>query len=359
MEDLPARAAAVHVEMEEPAVPFTRYFLLVLKSTGLGLITIICASILYVSAWLVISPEFAIVSAARTLNSIYFAFFIDDSAIIRDVDEKYKVNNRDMADVTKDHEAIAEWLMGCVDKRFPDQPKPRDIAPALFIIPGVPPISSYTRDMVSRDSFEEADLRDAIRLLTHQEKELIQLSRDLSEHRLLNSRKARSAYIEWEIVTIISICIGTVTTILVSLSSTEFGRDHGRFQRPIRVLAIIFPALATAAAAITGFYSPQVTLGQASGTLASETQLHGQIALALWKIPCLGSKPSRQGDGTDRLDQELEGWSKRYIDIEAISVVGSGAGYQGQGGSSGSQGGETQGKGNQVLAAGSGASKPK
>jgi len=90
-----------------------------------------------------------------------------------------------------------------------------------------------------------------------------------SEQRVGFMPKVRLTYFYWELATLISIAIGMVTTILVSVSSTEFGRGDGADQRLIRVLAIIFPALGTATAAVISFYTPQVEWGQVSRTLAS------------------------------------------------------------------------------------------
>jgi hypothetical protein len=144
----------------------------------------------------------------------------------------------------------------------------------------------------------------------------IQLSKSLAEQRFSLISRVRSSYLFWEVTTLIAISIGMITTILVSVSSTEFGRGDGGSQRLIRILAIIFPAVGTAAAAINGFYSPQAEWGQASRTLASETQLHDQMALAVWRIKC--PKPG-DDDSAKPLMAFLEEWSKRYTDIQAIS----------------------------------------
>jgi hypothetical protein len=69
---------------------------------------------------------------------------------------------------------------------------------------------------------------------------------------------------------------------------------------------------------VIGFYSPQAEWGQASRTLASETQLHGQMALAVWGLTCVKTDAS-DDSGTKALAAALESWSKRYIDIQTIS----------------------------------------
>ena len=137
-----------------------------------------------------------------------------------------------------------------------------------------------------------------------------------------------------------------ITTILVSVSSTEFGRGDGPRQRLIRVLAIIFPALGTATAAVISFYSPQAEWAQASRTLASEAQLHAEIALTVWKLTCLTTDTD---DSTAKpLTDNLEHWSKRYMEIQTIPN-GSGTPGGNQGG--GSQGGGNEGGASQYRAA--------
>jgi hypothetical protein len=133
----------------------------------------------------------------------------------------------------------------------------------------------------------------------------------------------------WEVATLLSIAIGMITTILVSVSSTEFGRGDGPPQRLIRVFAIIFPALGTAVAAVISFYGPQGEWVQASRTLASETQLHDQIALTVWKLSC---PTGDTDDSTKPLIDNLENWSKRYIEIQTIpNATGAPGGSQGGG----------------------------
>jgi hypothetical protein len=97
-----------------------------------------------------------------------------------------------------------------------------------------------------------------------------------------------------------------ITTFLVSVSSTKFGRGGGPPQRLIRVLAIIFPASGTATAAVISFYSPQAEWGQASRTLANDTQLHDEIALTVWKLTC--PTPATDDSSAKPLTDSLEGW---------------------------------------------------
>ena len=83
------------------------------------------------------------------------------------------------------------------------------------------------------------------------------LSESIGRARIENAKNAADAYILLQISTWSAILLGLATTVLVSLSSTEFGRGDSTPSRVIRVLAIVLPALGTAAAAITAFYAPR------------------------------------------------------------------------------------------------------
>jgi hypothetical protein len=164
---------------------------------------------------------------------------------------------------------------------------------------------------------------------------LFGLSASLAKQRIFLRSKAQSAYLFWQISTLVTIALGMITTILVSLSSTEFGRDDGSVQRVIRFLAIVFPALGTAAAAAVAFYGPQAEWSQSSRTLASLGQLHGQMGLAVWKLECQQA-PTQ----LDLISVALDDWSKRYSDIQTLA---SAAGQSnGTGGSTGSGGSGTK-----------------
>jgi hypothetical protein len=165
-------------------------------------------------------------------------------------------------------------------------------------------------------------LRQGTRMPNHGERALIQLNHALIIQDMALRSKVQSAYLFWQCTSLIAILLGMITTILVSVSSTEFGRGDGWNQRLIRILAIIFPALGTAVAAVIAFYSPQAEWSQASRTLASVNQLHGQIALGVWKLAC---PTADKNEDTTLFTTTLEDWSKRYHDIQTISTTTSGA----------------------------------
>jgi hypothetical protein len=127
--------------------------------------------------------------------------------------------------------------------------------------------------------------------LAHQEHEVVVLG-------LLDSMK----------VSMTSIVVGMITTIIVAISATDYGKDRIE----IRILAIVLPALTTAAAAAFAFYGPQFAWSQAARTLSSLSYLHGQMALEIWEV---------EADDRDGLAKKLADWSKRFLDIQTIAAA--------------------------------------
>lgn len=165
---------------------------------------------------------------------------------------------------------------------------------------------------------------------------IISLSSTISLQRTLLRDKVRAAYSWWQWTSIVTILLGLVTTIVVSLSSTKFFDETLVISKWIRGAAIGLPAIGTAAAAFVAFYSPQAEWAQSSRTLASLSQLHGQIALGVWKQKCLEDDAR-----DDAFDAVIDEWSKRYNDIQtvAVSAQQGNASASGQGGTPAKQDG--------------------
>jgi hypothetical protein len=301
-----------------PTVPFTRHLSTLLKLTALVGVAIVCVCAVYVMLKLAVSPAYR-VSTLRL-------FGFDNVADTLRGPKRYNlsIEERDLYSVLPDHAVISEWVQYCIGVK-PGDSAFQEVQHA-FLTP--------TQKLQTR--FQEPKWPDGIHRPNRSESTLIELSKALSEQRIALMPKVRSTYFFWEFATIISIAIGMITTILVSVSSTEFGRGDGPHQRLIRVLTIIFPALGTATAAMVSFYSPQAEWGQASRTLASETQLHDQVALTVWKLTC---PTSDTDDSAKPLKDNLENWSKRYIEIQTIPNASAPGGNQ----SGASPGGEGSG----------------
>ena len=300
-----------------PTLPFTRYFFTLLKLTTLVGVATICAWVVYGMVHLAVSPSYR----ASTLR--LFGFDNVAEALRGPKRDNLSIEERDLYSVLPEHAAISDWVKYCIG-----------IGPGESAVQHA--FLTPSQKLLTHPYAAEPKWPDGIHQLNRSEHNLIQLSKELSEQRVELIPKVRSAYSFWQLATLLSIAIGMITTILVSVSSTEFGRGDGPHQRLIRVLAIIFPALGTATAAVISFYSPQAEWGQASRTLASETQLHDEIALTVWKLTC----PTTDADDSVKpLTDRLENWSKRYIEIQTIPNASGAPG--------GNQGGGSQGGGNE------------
>jgi hypothetical protein len=281
---------------------FTVYLLAPIKLTMLVCVSILCVfSLVYLLIYLPYVLVGIPLGIAMYISSDEFK--LND---LVDVLFSSKGHRRDHMDVISYHAAIRSWVMGCIG--FDDwEDMPLRIK-RIFVLP----VESWSGSDSSGPLLEG-------RMPNHRERALIQLSSILAFQGIALRSKVQSAYFFWQCTSLIAIVLGMITTILVSVSSTEFGRGDGRNQRLIRLLAIIFPALGTAVAAIIAFYSPQAEWSQASRTLASVNQLHGQVALGVWKLKC----PTADDEDAKLFTTTIEDWSKRFHDIQAISSIAS------------------------------------
>jgi hypothetical protein len=307
-------------------ISISRYLVLLFRFSTLVAFAIICISVLYYLVAIATSPTYrylALYSVVRSLG--YPEDALEKRGIYppqdhsRELEDLYNV-------VVQDHDAISERVQTCM-RLNPSADLPRAVE------------YEFETGVEKRHDFASGGKWPAeIRPLNRWERLLLQLSDQISEQRVKLMGKVRSSYFFWEVATIVSILVGMITTILVSLSSINIGAaGRGRHQI-IRVLAIVFPVLGTATAAVIGFYSPQAAWAHASRTLASLTQLHGQIALTVWRLPC----PEVDAVPSSPWVQALNSWSDRYIDIQTISNA---SGEAGGNQSSGGKGGDRQGGG--------------
>src|SRR5712664_64389 len=297
---------------------FFRFFKLTLLLTGLVSTCIICLGFVYLVFSLTPSKE----NLAYGLASIGLAGVA--GAILPPRQDEIRPVETDVS-------SIAGWVLDCTGaKSVSDLPE------------------DVQREMGQSYILLNTATESSPRKLYHLEHATLTLSQSLATHRKALNARADSAFSFWQVASIVTIVLGMFTTILVSMSSTEFGRGDGTIQRSIRILAIVFPALGTAAAAIIAFYSPQAEWSQASRTLASLTQLHGQMAIGIWKLHCMGAEDDTNAT---KVASTLDEWSRRYVDIQTVSTAAaasssaSAGGGQQQGGGGGQQpgGGGQQG----------------
>jgi hypothetical protein len=112
-----------------------------------------------------------------------------------------------------------------------------------------------------------------------------------------------------------SIILGMLTTALVALSSSEFGKQKNRTGKIIRIGALVLPALATATAAGIAFYDPAGNLARQSQLESGLQQIHRQMADSVWKF-----KPvSETITAPDEISTRLDTWAQRYEELLARS----------------------------------------
>jgi hypothetical protein len=156
------------------------------------------------------------------------------------------------------------------------------------------------------------------RQLYSEERAILILNRSLSFTREYYKLQAHDLYVYLQLGTLLSIAIGMLTTIFVSISSTEFGRGEGRPQKSIRVAAIILPILGTAVSGVMAFYAPAQSWNQAARTLASISQLHAQMSVAVSGLKCIDPQDK---ENVSKAQSMLNDWSKRYVDIQTVAAA--------------------------------------
>jgi hypothetical protein len=214
----------------------------------------------------------------------------------------------------QNHLSVGYWLLDC--KRAEDFDRFSTAGYRELFPPGVIAIASQEGRHVD---------------LSHQIINLLHLSRSIAIECIDLKKQAQNFYYLWQIASLITILLGMITTILVTLGSTDFGKDN----RAIRILAIVFPALGTATAAVVAFYSPQLQLSQASHTLAGLSQLQNQIVTGVWNIKC-------NPDSEKELSTKFLGWEKRYDEIEAVAAAAAESAQSGGTSGSGADTGKAQ-----------------
>jgi hypothetical protein len=208
------------------------------------------------------------------------------------------------------HNSIKTWVLQCVGAN-----SIRDLPENL---------RSYFRDRSTYAVYYGDTSRTTVaKTPTVQEMSIVQLSNAMLNQRVELVQKANDSYswLQW-----LTILIGLVTTVVVSISTTElFGKSDTRLGKGLRLLAILLPALGTAVAALNAFYNPRDDWNKASNTLANLTQLHGQMSVGIWALDCPIDDTKRKG-----VLAKLEEWTKRYNDVITIAESTPGASKQEQ-----------------------------
>jgi hypothetical protein len=270
-----------------------------LKATAFCLVAMLCATVLYISGSLLLSSSY------RTWA--YNALFPWEKTEVVDVVE----DAPPWYPIAQTHGSIVRWTIGCIGAAN-TRALPLEVQSALAWEPFS--FGGGTR-LFAVDAALDQDKLTAKRTPNRQEWAVVTLSKALSDLRHQAFLKAELSYSIWQWSSLATVALGMITTVLVSLSSTEFGRDGAAAAKFIRIFAIIFPAVGTAAAAVVAFYGPQTAWTQSTRTLASAAQLHGQIALDVWRLKCADELT----DALDAIETKTAEWEKQNTDIVALA----------------------------------------
>jgi hypothetical protein len=289
----------------------------ILKLTLLGCISLLCLAIVYGTAMLIFYSD------AR--QELLWALHWEERPRFGWVEE-----DPNYFELTNEHNAISGWVADCA--KIDDFNFSKASRRTQSLLGLTPPMAAtrYQRGSATEATLEARPLPKTVlqppsdqasepgRSLNRAETAVLTLSISLTNQRYSQRVKAQDAYMLWQLGSVIIVALGMITTILVSLSSTEFGRGDGKAQRIIRVLAIVFPALGTAAAAVVAFYGAQAEWNQASRSLASLTQLHGQMVWGVARTKC-NENPSED----DPIFALIDDWSRRFQDILTVANAAS------------------------------------
>jgi len=283
---------------------FQAYLLTILKATVLAICSIAGAGIVWIVCLFAFSSNFrdSLFQMAGLRTTTQASSANADPGSLED----YEISQLGV-----DHYNVINWIMTCTRiQQLSDQPQYIQSMFSGAYDVGLltrPPPSGPIKDIVSSLAKTEPP-----RLPNQTERALMNLSFQIWKERYTQRLKTRSAYSFWQITTFVTIGLGMLTTILISLSSTTAGQGQGKPQQIIRTLAIVFPAVGTAAAAVIAFYGPQNEWSHSSRVFDSLSQLHDDMALGVWRLPdCSGAVAS--------VDEKtkLTDWTNSYLKATA------------------------------------------
>jgi hypothetical protein len=318
-------------------IDFTSWLLTIIKVTALTLVAFACLGLIWIVFSFAVSSDFRTGIMQKFFKPTELSATTDAGAagdVLKVGTEDYVENQQMQAD----HMRILSWVFRCTSTERPDSLPDyiKDMYPGYYFRPD------------SQIRVREGEIRKAFRTPHNFERGIIELSFAIWWERYSLRLKARDAYSFWQLTALTTIALGMLTTIFITLSSTDLLQANTNLKSIVRMLAIVLPALGTAAAAVTAFYGPQADWGQASRTLGSITNLHDQMALGVWNLDCLGSDDPKKAETNEALIKTaLDKWTSRYN--ESLTVPTSpnqpptGSNTSPDSGASGKQGGGVAG----------------
>lgn len=203
----------------------------------------------------------------------------------------------------RDAEAIERWIKYCASTLLQKEDNKRRVENALpEIVKGETryPANAQIQEYILPNSPE-------VRALS------FQMVRERADNASIVSREyARLQFATWS-----SIVIGFLITVIVSLSSLYFTKGEDRWCRYFRIAAIIAPAVGTAVAAVTAFYSPRDALIRASQTLVGIRQVHYKMVSEIGAVACPTS--AFNYDQQIEITAKLALWAKNLQDAHSIA----------------------------------------
>jgi hypothetical protein len=126
------------------------------------------------------------------------------------------------------------------------------------------------------------------------------------------------------------ILIGLITTVLVGLRASTLADGKGFWPSTITVLAIAFPAIGTAVAAMLAFESPREEIARSAQQLAALRRVHTQIATEVRALPCQNAEQVVKAVTT-----AYPQWVRLYQEAQAAALAATAAAVTQSGGTPG------------------------
>lgn len=175
-----------------------------------------------------------------------------------------------------DHRTVVNWIAQCVGVHAPENlPEAKRIAMetpyrTFFVGPEETPTGNFTTQHYAVHGLSSA----------------------LFLERTNGAERANQAFKSLERIQVATILIGLITTVLISLSSTDLLWES--LKSAVKILAIVFPAVGTALAALNAFYDPKNDLIRYGRNADAARQIHRQLALGVWELSCTSDPKSAE-----------------------------------------------------------------
>lgn len=208
------------------------------------------------------------------------------------------------------HYAVVRWIAECHKYTGLSQ-YPTALRDHLVLYPG------QDLSLLEKTREKEAAATTNTDSLFARENQLAALSASTTRQRRYLAIRTTEVYSTLENFAILTIIIGLLTTVVVSVSTANIFSNTS-VSTTFRVLAIIFPALGTAFGAVQAFYNPATELGQLSASAQGLKQLQAEIASTIWAVDC------SKGEKEDDLSKKLEFWLDRVQKIQSGAPAATG-----------------------------------